>query len=106
MTTATRTDVSLVAQPHATRSFRAAAWRLEQLAERRYEDLVEDLIQVDRYERPELELMDRFNLEHANEEDYWWTNKMWFYTMINTPVRSKRRWPSCGTTASQRRRRR
>ena len=85
MTTSTRTDVSLVAHLMRRAAFGLPAWRLEQLAERSYEDLVEDLLQVDRYERPDLELMDRFNLEHANEEDYWWTNKMWFYTMINTP---------------------
>ena len=84
MTTSTRTDVSLVAHLMRRAAFGLPAWRLEQLAERSYEDLVEDLIQIDRYERPDLELMDRFNLEHANEEDYWWTNKMWFYTMINT----------------------
>ncbi len=65
-------------------AFGLPAWQLESLAERRYEDLVDDLLDVDRYERPELELLARFHLEHANEEDYWWTNKMWFYQMINT----------------------
>jgi uncharacterized protein (DUF1800 family) len=84
MTTSTRTDVSLVAHLMRRAAFGLPAWRLEQLAEQPYEELVEDLLHVERYERPVEDLMDRFNLEHANEEDHWFTLKKWFYRMINT----------------------
>ena len=84
MTTSTRTDVSLVAHLMRRAAFGLPAWRLEELAAQPYEELVEDLLQVERRDRPVEDLMDRFNLEHANEEDYWFTLKKWFYRMINT----------------------
>ncbi len=84
MTTSTRTDIDLVAHLMRRAAFGLPAWQLEPLAELRYEDLVEDLLHVERHERPEEDLLARFHLEHANEEDYWWTNKKWFYRMINT----------------------
>lgn len=84
MTTSTRTDVSLVAHLMRRAAFGLPTWRLEELSERPYDELVEDLLHVERYERPEEDLMDRFNLEHANEEDYWFTLKKWFHRMINT----------------------
>ena len=84
MTTSTRTDVSLVAHLMRRAAFGLPAFQLEQLADKPYEELVEDLLHIERYERPVEDLMDRFNLEHANEEDYWFTLKKWFYRMINT----------------------
>ena len=84
MTTSTCTDVSLVAHLMRAAAFGLPAWRLEELANQPYEELVEDLLHVERYERPAEDLMDRFNLEHANEEDHWFTLKKWFYRMINT----------------------
>jgi uncharacterized protein (DUF1800 family) len=66
-------------------AFGLPAWHLEQLAERPYEELVEDLVDVDRHSRLDNEdLLERFHLEHADEEDYWGTVKLWYFRMINT----------------------
>lgn len=85
MTIATRTDVPLVAHLMRRAAFGAPAWRLEQLAERPYEELVEDLINVERYKRPEEDLLDRFHVQHADEESYQWFAKRWYFRMINSP---------------------
>ncbi len=83
MTTSTRTDVPLVAHLMRRAAFGAPAWKLEQLAERSYEDLVDELVSIDRYERPAEDLLERFNLENADEERYTWTAKRWYYRMIS-----------------------
>jgi uncharacterized protein (DUF1800 family) len=85
VTTSTRTDVSLVAHLMRRAAFGAPTWKLEQLAERPYEDLVDELVSIDRYERPAEDLLERFNLENADEERYAWTAKRWYYRMINSP---------------------
>ena len=86
MTTSTKkgTEITLVAHLMRRAAFGLPAWQLEELAKKPYEELVDDLLDVERYERPEQDLMDRFNLEHATEEDSWFTVKKWFYRMINT----------------------
>ena len=84
MTTATRTDVSLVAHLMRRAAFGAPAWKLEQLAEKPYEELVESLVEIGRYERPEEDLLERFYLEFADEERYMATGMRWFYRMINS----------------------
>ncbi|MBI4219471.1 MAG: DUF1800 family protein, partial [Chloroflexi bacterium] len=85
MSTRTGTDVSLVAHLMRRAAFGAPAWRLEELASRPYEELVDDLLEVDRFPRLEEDLFDRFNLEHADEESAELTTKLWFYRMINSP---------------------
>lgn len=85
MTTTTRTDISLVAHLMRRAAFGAPAWQLEQLAERSYEDLVQDLVQIARFERPEEDLLDRFHLEDAAEERIHTSSRRWFFRMINSP---------------------
>jgi len=80
----TRTDVRLVAHLMRRAAFGAPAWRLEQLAEKRYEELVEDLLDVQSKPRPEEDLLERFHAEYADEESYKWTGARWFYRMINS----------------------
>lgn len=84
MTTASRTDVSLVAHLMRRAAFGAPAWQLEQLAETPYEELVEDLVNIDRHERLEEDLFERFHLEYADEERYTASGMRWLYRMINT----------------------
>jgi uncharacterized protein (DUF1800 family) len=85
MTIAAGTDIALVAHLMRRAAFGEPAWRLEQLARRPYEELVEDLLTVERFERPEEDLLDRFHLEHADEESYQWFAKRWYFRMINSP---------------------
>ena len=84
MTTSTRTDIRLVAHLMRRAAFGAPAWRLEQLAESPYEDLVDDLLDIDSKSRPEEDLLERFNAEHADEENNEFTGARWFYRMINS----------------------
>jgi len=84
MTTTSRTDIRLVAQLMRRAAFGAPAWRLEQLAERSYENLVEDLLDVESKPRPEEDLLERFLAEHADEESYNWSGARWYYRMINS----------------------
>jgi uncharacterized protein (DUF1800 family) len=65
-------------------AFGAPAWKLEQLAESSYEDLVDDLIDIDSKPRPEEDLLERFHSEHADEENNKFTGARWFYRMINS----------------------
>ena len=65
-------------------AFGAPAWKLERLAEQPYEDLVESLVEVDVKPRPEEDLLERFNTQHADEESGVWTGARWFYRMINS----------------------
>ena len=65
-------------------AFGAPAWKLERLAEQPYEDLVESLVEVDVKPRPEEDLLERFNTQHADEEAGVWTGARWFYRMINS----------------------
>ena len=84
MTTTTQTDIQLVAHFMRRAAFGAPAWKLELLAEQPYEDLVESLVEVDVKPRPEEDLLERFNTQHADEESGLWTGARWFYRMINS----------------------
>ena len=84
MTTTTQTDVKLVAHLMRRAAFGVPAWRLEQLSERTYEQLVEDLLDIDGKPRLEEDLLERFHSEHADEESYKWTAARWTYRMINS----------------------
>ena len=84
MVAATKTDISLVAHLIRRAAFGLPAYRLEQLAERRYEDLVEDLLDIESKERPEEDLLERFHSEHADEENDALTAARWYFRMINS----------------------
>jgi len=84
MTTTTRTDIQLVAHLMRRAAFGLPAHRLELLAERSYEDLVEDLLDIDSKRRPEEDLLERFHSEHADEENSAMTAARWYFRMINS----------------------
>ena len=85
MTTTTRTEIRLVGHLMRRAAFGAPAWRLEQLSESSYEDLVEDLLDVESKVRPAEDLLERFHAEHADEENPKFTAARWFFRMINSP---------------------
>lgn len=84
MTTVAATDIRLVAHLMRRAAFGAPAWRLEQLAERSYEVLVEELLDIESKPRLEEDLLERFYSEHADEESVNWTGARWFFRMINS----------------------
>jgi uncharacterized protein (DUF1800 family) len=84
MTIATGTEIALVAHLMRRAAFGEPAWRLEQLARQPYEELVEDLLNVERHPRLEEDLLERFHLEHADEESYQWFAKRWYFRMNNS----------------------
>ena len=65
-------------------AFGLPAHRLELLAEQSYEDLVEDLLDIDSKERPEEDLFERFHSEHADEENSAMAVARWYFRMINS----------------------
>ena len=65
-------------------AFGLPAHRLELLAEQSYEDLVEDLLDIDGKERPEEDLLERFHSEHADEENSAMAAARWYFRMINS----------------------
>ena len=85
MTTTTRTEIRLVGHLMRRAAFGAPAWRLEQLSESSYEDLVEDLLDVESKVRPAEDLLERFHAEHADEENNKFTAARWFFRMITSP---------------------
>ncbi len=80
-----RTDIALVAHLMRRAAFGAPAWKLEELAKRPYEELVEDLINIERHPRLQEDVLERFHQENADEESYRWPAKRWLYRMINSP---------------------
>ena len=85
MTTATATDLSLMAHLLRRAGFGSDRAELEHYAERSYEDVVDDLLNPDRFEAPEDEVLARFYPHlHANKDNPAIWNGRWFYRMINT----------------------
>jgi uncharacterized protein (DUF1800 family) len=85
MTTATTTDLSLMAHLLRRAGFGSDRAELERYAERSYEDVVDDLLNPDRFEEPEDEVLARFYPHlQANKDNPAIWNGRWFYRMINT----------------------
>ena len=85
MTTTTATDLSLMAHLLRRAGFGSDRAELERYAERSYEDVVDDLLNPDRFEEPEDEVLSRFYPHlHANKDNPAIWNGRWFYRMINT----------------------
>ncbi len=84
MTTSVGTDISLVAHLVRRAAFGAPAWQLEKLAAKSYEELVDDYVEIGRFDRPEEDLFERFHLEFADEERYPAIGMRWFFRMINS----------------------
>ena len=85
MTTVTTTDLSLMAHLLRRAGFGSDRAELERYAERSYEDVVDDLLNPDRFEEPEDEVLARFYPHlQANKDNPAIWNGRWFYRMINT----------------------
>lgn len=85
MTTAASTDLSLMAHLLRRAGFGSDRSELERYAARSYEDVVDDLLNPDRFAEPEDEILTRFYPHlQANKDNPAVWNGRWFYRMINT----------------------
>jgi uncharacterized protein (DUF1800 family) len=85
MTTAASTDLSLMAHLLRRAGFGSDRSELERYAARSYEDVVDDLLNPDRFPEPEDEVLTRFYPHlQANKDNPAVWNGRWFYRMINT----------------------
>ncbi len=80
-----RTSIEQVAHLLRRAAFGEPASKLETRLSESYESIVEDLINVGNYPRLEEDLLERHNLQHADEEVRYWTRARWIYRMINSP---------------------
>jgi uncharacterized protein (DUF1800 family) len=85
MTTAASTDLSLMAHLLRRAGFGSDRAELNRYASRSYEDVVDDLLNPQRFTEPEEEVLTRFYPHlHANIDNLAVWNGRWFYRMINT----------------------
>jgi uncharacterized protein (DUF1800 family) len=85
MTTAVSTDLSLMAHLLRRAGFGSDRAELERYAARSYEDVVDDLLNPDRFDAPEDEILSRFYPHlQANKDNPAIWNGRWFYRMVNT----------------------
>jgi uncharacterized protein (DUF1800 family) len=85
MTTASTTDLALMAHLLRRAGFGADRDQLERYAEKSYEDVVDDLLNPERFDEPEDEVLSRFYPHlHANKDNPAVWNGRWFYRMVNT----------------------
>ncbi len=85
MTTASTTDLALMAHLLRRAGFGADRDQLERYAEKSYEDVVDDLLNPERFDEPEDEVLSRFypHLHGSTDNPAVW-NGRWFYRMVNT----------------------
>lgn len=79
------TSIELVAHLLRRAAFGEPASKLEARLSKSYKTIVEDLIDIGNYPRLEEDLLERHNLQHADEEVNYWTKARWIYRMINSP---------------------
>ena len=85
MVTVTKTDIALLAHLYRRAGFGATRAQLEQQATRPYGDVVEDLVNPERFPEPDDELLQRYYPHlHANKDNPGVWNGRWFYRMINS----------------------
>ena len=85
MTTASTTDLALMAHLLRRAGFGVDRDQLERYAEKSYEDVVDDLLNPERFDEPEDEVLSRFYPHlHANKDNPAVWNGRWFYRMVNT----------------------
>jgi len=77
-------DTALLGHLIRRAAFGASASKLESLRSVSYEEIVEDLIHVERYPRIEEDLLERYHIQHADEENTRWSAARWMYRMINS----------------------
>ena len=78
------TSVELIGHLIRRAAFGEPAFRLENRVSQSYESIVEDLIKLDSFPRLDEDLLERHNLQHADEESRQWTRARWIYRMINS----------------------
>ena len=77
-----KTDVELVGHLMRRAAFGEPIDRLEEKASSAYEALVDDLINVDKFPRLNEDLLERHNIQHADEESRQWTRARWIYLSL------------------------
>ena len=65
--------------------FGAPAAELEVRAARGYDAVVDDLLEPDRVPRLDEDLLERYHVEHADEESPKWSGARWMFRMIGSP---------------------
>ena len=79
-----KTDVGLVAHLMRRAAFGEPLVALEDRSSQEYESIVNGLIDMEACPRPDEDLLERHNLQHADEENPQWTRARWIYRMINS----------------------
>ena len=77
-------DIALLGHLIRRAAFGASASRLESLQTMSYEQVVDELINVQKYPRLEEDLLERYHIQHADEENTRWSAARWMYRMINS----------------------
>ena len=78
------TNIGLVGHLMRRAGFGEPLSRLEQRSINSYEAIVESLIDVKKFSRLDEDLLERHNIQHADEESRQWTRARWIYRMINS----------------------
>jgi len=78
------TNIGLVGHLMRRAGFGEPLSRLEQRSVNSYEAIVESLIDVEKFSRLDEDLLERHNIQHADEESRQWTKARWIYRMINS----------------------
>ena len=84
MTVQVSTNLGLIGHLVRRAAFGAPASVLEKYSANGYEAAVEDMINVERFPRLEEDLLERYYIQHADEESSRWTAARWMYRMINS----------------------
>ena len=78
------TGLGLIGHLMRRAAFGAPASELAPYSDKGYEAAVDDLINVERFPRLEEDLLERYYIQHADEESGAWTAARWMYRMINS----------------------
>ena len=78
-------DVKLMGHLMRRAAFGAHALELEELAEKGYDAVVDELLHPERIPRPDEDLLERYHVEHSDEEQNKWTAARWMYRMVSSP---------------------
>ena len=83
--------IALMAHLYRRAGFGATRDELERLAERPYEDVVEDLLHPERFPEVEEDIIRRYHGPLVNFDSLSWNGAKWIYRMINTerPLQEK-----------------
>ena len=85
MTIESTADMALTAHLLRRAGFGSDRAELERYAKRNYEDVVEDLLNPDRFDEPEDDVLARFYPQlHSGKDALGCWNGRWFYRMVNT----------------------